>query len=104
MHRANNTGALFMVGGGSDTVFPHFVKLAGGAGAHIAVVTHASAYHRQSFEAVAKALRAEGVTRITPLTPTTPPVMPADVDAIYLGGGDQSRLVRAADKNGLGEQ
>jgi cyanophycinase len=100
----NQQGSLFLIGGGSDSIFSDFVKLAGGAGAHIAVVTHATAYYRQAFDSTAAALRSLGVTRITPLTPRTPPVLPADVTAIYMSGGDQSRLVRLTDKNGLAEQ
>lgn len=99
-----NNGALFLIGGGTSTLYRTFVELAGGTSKHIVVLTHATAYHRQTADHLIETFRGLGVERVTALTPRTPSILPADVDAIYMSGGDQSRLVRALDKNSLGQQ
>ncbi len=97
-------GALFLIGGAADLVFADFVDLAGGPSAHIVVITHASGSPRQSGNAIRDALRKHGVTRITIITPRGEQKLPTDTDAIFIGGGDQNRLVKLLDRSGLGQQ
>ena len=94
---------LFLIGGKADAVLADFIALAGGRSAHVAIVTHASGVPRQSADDIVEQLRALHVTRITVLMPRDSQ-LPEDVDAIYIAGGDQERLVARLDRNGLGEQ
>jgi cyanophycinase len=98
------SGALFLIGGAADLVFADFVRLAGGPSAHIVVIPHASGSPRQSGNAIRDALRKQGVTRITIITPRGEQRLPSDTDAIFIGGGDQNRLVKLLDASGLGQQ
>lgn len=98
------TGALFLVGGAADLVFADFVSLAGGPSAHIVVITHASGSPRQSGDDIRDALRKQGVTRITIITPRGEQRLPTDTGAIFMGGGDQNKLVERLEASGLGQQ
>jgi cyanophycinase len=95
--------ALFLIGGASDTVFKDFVRLAGGRKSHFAVITHASSIPEEVGADIEQSLRDCGVTRITVLLPEHKD-LPEDVDAIYIGGGDQVRLVERLEASGLGQQ
>jgi cyanophycinase len=103
MHTTSR-GALFLIGGAAELVFADFVRLAGGPSAHIVVITHASSSPRQSGNAISDALRKHGVTRVTVITPRGEQRLPTDTDAVYIGGGDQNRLVRLLDASGLAQQ
>jgi cyanophycinase len=101
--KSKKKGALFLIGGAADTVFADFVRLAGGSSAHIAVITHASGEAKESGDNIAAALRQLGVTRVSVLLPNRRN-LPAGVTAIYIGGGDQNRLVKLTEANGLAQQ
>jgi cyanophycinase len=96
-------GALFLVGGAADKVFADFVRLAGGPSAHIAILTHASEVPQKRADEISASLRQCGVSRITVLMPEHA-TLPQDVDAVFISGGDQNRLVELLDKNGLAQQ
>ena len=95
---------LFIVGGAADECYSEFLRLAGGKHAHIVVLSHASAEPRKSGDAVKASLKALGATNVTVLTPRKSGSLEADVEAVFMAGGDQSRLVRLLDKQGLSEQ
>jgi cyanophycinase len=95
---------LLAIGGAADKCFSDFLNLAGGPHASIIVLGHASASPRQSGEAVKASLAALGATRVKVMTPRTAGGIDDDVDAIYMTGGDQSRLVRLLDRHLLSEQ
>jgi cyanophycinase len=96
-------GALFLVGGAADKAFADFVRLAGGPSVHIAVLTHASEVPQKRADEISASLQQCGVSRITILMPEHA-TLPQDVDAVFISGGDQNRLVELLDKNGLGQQ
>jgi cyanophycinase len=100
-------GTLFVVGGAEDrvgerVVLREFVGLAGGAGARIAVVATASSLGPEILEAYDDAFRALGAAATVPLRPHSrdeadDPALSealADVDAIFMTGGNQ--LILAA--------
>jgi cyanophycinase len=95
-------GRLCVIGGGEDrvgdrVVLAEFVRLAGGAGARIAVVATASALGPEIFEAYDEAFRCLGASEILPLRPQSrdeadEPALCAqleDVDGIFMTGGNQ---------------
>jgi cyanophycinase len=100
-------GTLFVVGGAEDrigerAVLRHFVRLAGGDGARIAVVATASSLGPEILESYDEAFRALGAAETVPLRPLTrdeadDPALAAavgDVDGIFMTGGNQ--LILAA--------
>ncbi|MBS2008304.1 MAG: cyanophycinase [Cyanobacteria bacterium SZAS TMP-1] len=97
---------LFIVGGAADSCYVEFLKLAGGKDAHIVVLSHASSEPRKAGEAVKASLQALGASNVEVLTPrsTAGKGIAADVQGIFMAGGDQARLVRLLDKQGLSEQ
>jgi len=95
---------LFIIGGAADECYSEFLRLAGGKDAHIVVLGHASAEPRKSGDAVKASLKALGATSVTVLTPRKAGRIEADVGAIFMAGGDQSRLVKLLDKQGLSVQ
>lgn len=96
-------GALFLIGGSADTVIEDYVRLAGGPTAHVVIITHASSVPEEAGNEIADQLRTYGVTQITVMLPDDHD-LPADVDAIYIAGGDQNRLVDRLDESGLAQQ
>jgi cyanophycinase len=95
---------LFIIGGAADKCYTEFLRLAGGKHAHIVVLSHASSQPRQSGDDVKMTLERLGATNVKVMTPRSTGGIGADVDAIFMAGGDQSRLVRLLDKQGLSEQ
>ncbi len=78
--------------------------MAGGKDAHIVVLGHASGSPRQAAESVRSSLISLGAANVTILTPRSKGRIEANIDAIFISGGDQERLVKLADKLGLSEQ
>jgi len=94
---------LFIIGGAADKSYSEFLKLAGGMHAHIVVLGHASSEPRRAAEAVKASLLSHGATNVSVLTPRSTGGIEDDVDGIFMAGGDQTRLVRLLDQQGLSE-
>lgn len=95
------TGRLFLIGGAADSCMSHFVDLAGGPDIHVAVLSHASGIPRQVADEHRRKFADLGVAEVTLITPRSRQHLPASVDAIYMTGGDQVRLVRLLQRGGL---
>ncbi|HEY9870188.1 MAG TPA: cyanophycinase [Candidatus Obscuribacterales bacterium] len=87
-------GRLFLVGGAARLALLRFVRLAGGKRAHIVVMPHASARPAEVSRELQDELAACGAGKVSILTPGSATGIPAGATAVYLAGGDQSRLVR----------
>lgn len=108
-------GTLFVIGGAEDrigerVVLREFVRLAGGAGARIAVVATASALGPEILEAYDEAFRGLGAAETIPLRPQTreeagDPALAArleDVDAVFMTGGNQLILAGVVTRTPFG--
>src|SRR5262245_40888104 len=89
--------SFFLIGGAADQVLADFVKLAGGDKANIAIITHASATPAETGDDLQNTFTALGVKRSTVILPSSKVGLPKDANAVYICGGDQSRLKRLLD-------
>lgn len=85
-------GSLFVIGGGADSVLKRFVDIAGGASASILIIPHSSSITRAGAD-LAKDFKKLGVAEVKILKPGSTDALP-DCTAIYMGGGDQNRLLQ----------
>jgi cyanophycinase len=87
--------SFFLIGGNADSTLYDFAKLAGGSKAHVAVITYAETKPEEAADAIENALSAANVRHTTIIAADTKnPTLPKDVDAVYLIGGNESRLMR----------
>lgn len=98
---SNSKGKLFLTGGGNwqdDRCEARFVELVGGEKSHIAVLTHAATYDiSRAPDQEADRFGSFGVKKVTIVTPSQK-AFPKDVDAVYIAGGYDTRLMRLLDK------
>jgi cyanophycinase len=98
-------GTLCLIGGAEDRsgtreVLRHFLELAGGAGARVAVVATASSLGPEILESYAEVFTGLGASDVIPLRPASraeaddPDLAGrlADVDAVFMTGGNQLKL------------
>lgn len=95
---------LFLVGGRAVSCVADFLGLAGGAEANIVVLPHASSVPAEVAQEFVETLKALGAVEAKIRV-----VMPGEelkldgVDAVFMLGGDQSRLVDLLGKDGVAE-
>ena len=100
-----SAGTLFVIGGAEDrigrrTVLRHFVKLAGGSGARVAVVATASSLGPEILDTYATVFQELGVAETIRLRPESrdeadDPALAArlaGVDGVFMTGGNQVKL------------
>lgn len=93
-------GKLFLIGGKAKQCVAHFAALAGGAEANVLVVPHASSVHATVAAEMTAELVGYGVKSVTCALPGEPLVIAANVNAVYICGGDQAELVRLLGEDG----
>jgi cyanophycinase len=99
-----HTQTLFLIGGNADSTLYDFARLAGGSKARIAVITYAETKPEEAADSIANALSAANVRQTTIISADTKnPALPNDIDAVYIIGGNESRLMRQI-KEPLAEQ
>ncbi len=86
--------AFFLIGGNAKSTLEDFVQLAGGEKANIAVITHASEEPEKIGDDLQNSFNELGVKRTTVILPGSKTGLPKDTTAIYICGGNQSRLKR----------
>lgn len=88
-------GTLYLIGGAAEETLDRFVELAGGTKAAIVVIPHASSVPKEVADETINQLVARGVKNVTAIMPDDKSKkLPKEVDAVYICGGDQNRLVR----------
>jgi len=90
-------GTLYPIGGASFTTLRRFAELAGGSSGKILILPHASSAPGESADELANAFLGFGVKDTEVLMPNEKKSLP-HCSAIFMSGGDQSRLVRLLDK------
>lgn len=124
MQTSNRSGGFFLIGGKSKTCFAVFLKLAGGSGAKIVVIPHASSVPSEAAADVVEQFALLGARNVTVLGPPTlfrarvasflwklgarwlsrfvsDTVIPSGTDAVYISGGDQDQLVEKLGAGGI---
>lgn len=96
-------GNLFLIGGSAKTCLKSFVKLAGGKKARVVLVPHATIAPRANSDELAKELSALGCAEVTTIMPRAKFEIPNGTTAVYMLGGDQTRLVRLLGESGRAE-
>jgi cyanophycinase len=86
--------SLFLIGGAADKVLPDFVRVAGGEKAQIVIIPFASARPKVGAAELEKEFLKLKAAKVTVLLPGMKTGLPAGTTAVYMGGGDQSRLKR----------
>jgi cyanophycinase len=91
---------LFLIGGNADTTLYDFANLAGGSKATIAIITYADKKTDEVGDSIQNALSAANVRR-TVIIPEDDKkaTIPKDADAVYILGGNESRLMRVLSDN-----
>lgn len=91
--RNATAGRLFLIGGAAESCVETFASLSGGAGANIILIPHATLDAEENSQALRARLLELGCGRISTIMPGTELAITSDVTAVYMLGGDQSRLV-----------
>ncbi|MBK9141621.1 MAG: cyanophycinase [Candidatus Melainabacteria bacterium] len=86
-------GRLFLIGGAAESCVGAFASLAGGAGANIILIPHATLDAEENSQALKARLLELGCGRVSTIMPGSELAITSDVTAAYMLGGDQSRLV-----------
>lgn len=101
---ANSAWLFLLVGGAAgDQTFAEFVKLAGGPDAPIVIVPHASEDPKGSAKSIRKALKKAGARDIRVIMPDDDFELRPTDKAVWVGGGDQTRLVGMLGRKGIAE-
>lgn len=93
-------GRLLLIGGAANTCLKTFLDLAGGAEARVVLIPHASENAKENGEALAAEFRQMGCAQATVILPGDPWKLPRGTTGVYLGGGDQTRLVQLLGETG----
>ncbi|MGD9680799.1 MAG: cyanophycinase [Candidatus Obscuribacterales bacterium] len=91
--RNTPAGRLFLIGGAAESCVETFASLAGGAGANIILIPHATLDAEENSRALTARLLELGCGRVSTIMPGSELAITDDVTAVYMLGGDQSRLV-----------
>jgi cyanophycinase len=86
--------SLFLVGGAANDVLRDLVRLAGGKAANVVVLPHASESPRSSGESMQNDFESLNVANCRVILPGAQEGLPPGTTAVYMTGGDQSRLKR----------
>lgn len=92
-------GMLFLVGGSADKCVAEFVDLAGGVDARVLIIPFASGEPAEAAANLKEQLSKLGVTFIDVAQPGQPLVIAHGTTAVFMTGGDQSRLVELLSKS-----
>lgn len=95
--RPNFKGTLYPIGGAAELALCRFAELAGGASGKIIIMPHSSLTPKDSAEEMANSFTALGVKDMEIIMPGENKSLPS-CTAIFMGGGDQSRMLRLLDK------
>lgn len=93
---------LFLVGGSAITCVAEFLGLAGGKEANIVVLPHASSVPREVAQEMVETLKGLGARSVRAVQPGEKLSLEG-VDAVFMLGGDQSRLVDRLGADGVAE-
>ena len=85
-------GTLYLIGGAADQSLARFVELSGKDKACIVILPHASGIPEEVSEKLTAVLTGLGAARCVTIRPGSNASLPAETTAVYLTGGDQSRL------------
>lgn len=86
-------GRLFLIGGAADRCVDSFVALAGGEHANVLLVPHATEDAQENSTELSQRMLAAGCGKISTIMPGQTFNIADGTTAIYMLGGDQSRLV-----------
>jgi len=86
--------SFFLIGGAADTSLEDFVRIAGGANANIAIITHASDDPDGAGDSMQNQFTALNANTTTVILPGSKVGLPSGTTAVYICGGDQNRLKR----------
>lgn len=86
-------GTLYPIGGAADFSLRRFAELAGGNKAKIVILPHSSSSPAETAEDLSNSFRALGVRETETLMPERKSPLP-DCSAVFMSGGDQSRMMR----------
>lgn len=90
-------GTLYPIGGAADTSLGRFVELAGGSSARIVILPHSSSTPKETAEELANSFMALGVKDTETIMPGEKKSLPK-CSAVFMSGGDQSRMMRLIDQ------
>lgn len=89
-------GTLYPIGGAADTALYRFVELAGGRKGKIVILPHSSSTPKDTAEDLANSFMALGLKNTETILPGENKSLP-DCTAVFMSGGDQSRMMRLLD-------
>lgn len=92
-------GTLYPIGGAADSALGRFAELAGGEKARIVILPHSSSTPKDTAEDLCNSFMALGVKDTEVIMPGENKGLPAKCTAVFMSGGDQSRMMRLVDKN-----
>lgn len=90
-------GTLYPIGGAADSALRRFAELAGGASGKIVILPHSSSEPKETAEELANTFMALGVKNTEIVMPAENKRLP-DCSAVFMSGGDQSRMMRLISK------
>ncbi|MBX9688926.1 MAG: cyanophycinase [Candidatus Obscuribacterales bacterium] len=91
-------GTLYPIGGAADSTLRRFSELAGAGNAKIVILPHSSSTPQETADDLANSFMALGVKNTVTILPGDKSPIPSDSTAIFMSGGDQSRLMRLIEK------
>lgn len=98
MEISTRLGMLFLIGGAADKCVAEFVNLAGGTSAHVLVIPFASGEPVEAARDLKAELAGLGVKRVDIAVAGEPLSIANGTTAVYMTGGDQSRLAALLSK------
>lgn len=90
-------GTLYPIGGAADSSLRRFAELAGGSAGKITILPHSSSSPKETAEELANTFMALGVRDTELILPGENRKLP-ECTAIFMSGGDQSRMMRLISK------
>jgi cyanophycinase len=96
-NKADFKGTLYPIGGAAELALCRFAELAGGSEGKIVIMPHSSSTPKDSAEELANSFMALGVKNTETIMPGENKSLPK-CTGIYMGGGDQSRMLRLLDR------
>ncbi len=90
-------GTLYPIGGAADTTLSRFADLAGGSSARISIFPHSSSTPKETADELANTFMSLGVKDTDIVMPGENKSL-AKSTALFMSGGDQSRMMRLLDK------
>ena len=94
---ADFKGTLYPIGGGAESSLRRFAELSGGSSGKITILPHSSSSPKETAEELANTFMALGVRNTEIIMPGEKKKLP-DCTAVFMTGGDQSRMMRLISK------